>query len=321
MGETGKPTKHSRRAALRTWLTGSASLTLLAAACALPIRSILAAPAEQTAGPAPAQVPAVAPSAPSSSAVPSASAAPGASTPGAATGSATQMCVLTREQTEGPYYIDVDLIRSDITEGKEGLPLTLDLTVLNATTCQLLPDATVEVWHCDAAGDYSGFSGSLPNMQGEPPGSDSGSPPPMRPGGPPPGGSGGPPPGGMMPGSGPAMRNTPTNDLVFLRGGQVSDAAGRVTFQTIYPGWYRGRTVHIHLKVHAGGQEVHTSQMFFDDATSDEVFGSQPYAAHAGRDTMNATDGIFQAGGQQGLLALTKTDRGYTGTLTLGVQA
>jgi protocatechuate 3,4-dioxygenase beta subunit len=332
MDESGKPSKYSRRAALRTWLAGSASLTLLAAASALPLRSILAAPAEQTAGPAPAQVPAAAPSATGGSTAPATSAAPttspgsATSAAGAAASSAAQMCVLTREQTEGPYYIDVDLIRSDITEGKEGLPLQLSLTVLNAATCQPLPGATVEIWHCDAAGDYSGFSSSLPNMHGEPPGSDSGSPPPMRPGGPPPGGPGGPPPGGpppggMVPGSGPAMRNTPTNELVFLRGGQISDSAGLVTFQTIYPGWYRGRTVHVHLKVHAGGQEIHTSQLFFDDTTSDEVFSSPPYAAHAGRDTMNATDSIFQQGGQQGLVALTKADAGYTGTLTLGVQA
>jgi protocatechuate 3,4-dioxygenase beta subunit len=117
------------------------------------------------------------------------------------------------------------------------------------------------------------------------------------------------------------MRNTPNNDMIFLRGGQVSDSAGHVTFQTIYPGWYMGRTVHIHLKVHAGGAEVHTSQLFFDDALSNQVFATEPYSAHAGRDTMNATDNIFQDGGQQGLLTMTETDDGYTGTLTLGINA
>jgi protocatechuate 3,4-dioxygenase beta subunit len=233
------------------------------------------------------------------------------------------MCILTPEQTEGPYYIDVELLRSDITEGKEGLPLKLDLTLLNATTCQPLPDATVEIWHCDAAGDYSGFSGSLPGMQGEPPGSSSGCPPP-RPGdtgGPPPGGPGGPPSGGGAPGGGPTMRNIPTNDMVFLRGGQISDTSGKVTFQTIYPGWYMGRTVHIHLKVHVGGQEVHNSQLFFDDALSDQVFSQAPYSSHANRDTRNATDNIFQDGGQQGLLTIVRSGNGYTGTLKLGVQA
>src|SRR5581483_1209242 len=137
-------------------------------------------------------------------------------------------------------------------------------------------------------------------------------------GAPPPGGPGG--PGGPTAAGGAPLRNTPTNDLVFLRGGQISDATGKVTFQTIYPGWYMGRTVHIHLKVHAGGQEVHTSQFFFDDATSDQVFAQAPYSAHAGRDTTNATDSIFQDGGAQGLLTLTPTDNGFTGTLTLGVK-
>jgi protocatechuate 3,4-dioxygenase beta subunit len=228
--------------------------------------------------------------------------------------------LLTREQTEGPYYIDIGLIRSDITEGKEGLPLQLELTVLNAGTCQPIAGATVEVWHCDAAGDYSGFSSSLPEMMGEPPGSDSGGPPPGRPGpggGPPP--SSGPP--GGPPDGGEPMRNQPTNDMVFLRGGQVSDASGRVTFQTIYPGWYRGRTVHIHVKVHVGGDEVHTSQLFFDDAVSDQVFTRQPYAEHPGRDTTNAIDGIFLSGGQQGLLTLSQSVNGYIGSQTLGVQA
>src|SRR5918911_3385921 len=116
------------------------------------------------------------------------------------------------------------------------------------------------------------------------------------------------------------MRNTPTNNLVFLRGGQISDDRGQVTFQTIYPGWYAGRTVHVHLKVHAGGQEVHTSQLFFDDAISDQVFAQPPYSAHPNRDTRNATDNIFQNGGQQGLLSLTASDTGYAGALPLGVQ-
>jgi protocatechuate 3,4-dioxygenase beta subunit len=300
-----RPARLSRRAAVRAWLAGPASLALLAASGGLSPRRTVAALAEQVGGPAPAQIP------------PATGAGAGAGTPSATTPSAppaaaaapAPTCVLTREQTEGPYYIDVDLLRSDITEGKEGLPLRLELTVLGAASCQPLPNATVEIWHCDAAGDYSGFSGSLPDNLGEPPGSDSGSPPPR------PGPGGGPPPGG-----GPSMRNTPTNELVFLRGGQVSDASGRVAFQTIYPGWYRGRTVHIHLKVHVGGNEVHTSQLFFDDAVSDLVFSRPPYAEHAGRDTTNATDSIFREGGGQGLVALTQTADGYTGAATLGVQ-
>src|SRR3954467_5579786 len=236
--DEGRATRISRRTAMRTWLAGSVSLTLLAISGALPESTTMAAPAEQTGGAAPPHGPSVTPSAPRSGTTTTAPAASIASGSAAAPVAATQMCVLTPEQTEGPYYIDVGLLRSDITEGKEGLPLRLTLTVLDATTCQPMPNATVEIWHCDAAGDYSGFSGALPDMQGEPPGSNSGNRPPGPGGpggGPPPGGPGGPPPGGGAP-----MRNTPSNALVFLRGGQVSDASGRVTFQTIYPGWYRG---------------------------------------------------------------------------------
>jgi protocatechuate 3,4-dioxygenase beta subunit len=262
-------------------------LTLLTICGALPKGISFAAPVEQSTAPGPTQV------------------------------GATTMCVLTPEQTEGPYYLDVGLLRSDITEGKAGVPLRLDLTTLQASSCQPIQGATVEIWHCDAAGDYSGFSGALPTMQGEPPGSNSGNPPPA------PGGAGGPPPGGPRgpaAGGGAPAQNTPSNDLVFLRGGQVSDTGGLVTFQTIYPGWYRGRTVHIHIKVHVGGQEVHTSQLFFDDALSDQIFAQPTYAAHPNRDTRNATDNIFQSGGQQGLLTITPSDTGYTGTLSLGVQ-
>jgi hypothetical protein len=93
-----------------------------------------------------------------------------------------------------------------------------------------------------------------------------------------------------------------------------------VTFQTIYPGWYRGRTVHIHLKVHLEGNEVHTSQLYFDDALSEQVFARAPYAAHAGRDTTNAIDDIFLSGGGQGLVTMTSAGSGYAGTATLGVQ-
>jgi protocatechuate 3,4-dioxygenase beta subunit len=101
----------------------------------------------------------------------------------------------------------------------------------------------------------------------------------------------------------------------------MSDAAGRVTFQTIYPGWYMGRTVHIHVKVHVNGNAVHTGQLYFDDALSDTVFSQPPYSAHPGRDTTNATDSIYAQGGPQSTLALTPSGNGYAGEMALVVQA
>ena len=72
-------------------------------------------------------------------------------------------CVLSPEMTEGPYYIDGEAVRRDVTEGKPGVPLTLDLNVADATTCSPLPDAAVEIWHADAGGNYSGFNATADN--------------------------------------------------------------------------------------------------------------------------------------------------------------
>jgi protocatechuate 3,4-dioxygenase beta subunit len=194
-------------------------------------------------------------------------------------------CVLSPEVTEGPYWIANHLTRRDITGGRPGLPLVLRMTIVDATTCKPIESADVEVWHADATGVYSGYGAS----------------------GPPSGGGG---------------HATPDNAKRFLRGHQRTDAAGRVRFDTIYPGWYRGRTPHIHLKVHVGGSVVHTGQVFFRDAISDAVYRTSDYSAHGHPDTSNASDSIYaQAGGSRALLGLTRRSgaKGYRGTITLGV--
>ena len=180
-------------------------------------------------------------------------------------------CVLTPEQTEGPYYLPDSEIRSDITDGREGVPLRLELTVQRAESCEPIDGATVEVWHADAAGEYSGVDGA----------------------------------GGEL----------------FLRGGQRAGADGRVEFRTIYPGWYPGRATHIHVKVHAGGAEVHTCQLYFPDAVTRAINDGGAYAERGEPDTTNAADGIYGDGGDRSTLALTKSGDGYVGRLTLGVQA
>jgi protocatechuate 3,4-dioxygenase beta subunit len=185
--------------------------------------------------------------------------------------STTTSCVLTPEMTEGPYYIDGEAVRSDITEGKAGTPLRLDLTVVDADTCAAIPGASVEIWHADATGNYSGFG------------------------------------------------NT-TSNKTFLRGVQTADDSGRVTFHTIYPGWYQGRAVHIHLKAHKGGNQVHTTQLFFDEDMSHTVFAASPYNARSGQRTTNAQDSIYRDGGAQSTPAFTKDGDGYLGTLTLGIR-
>jgi protocatechuate 3,4-dioxygenase beta subunit len=188
-----------------------------------------------------------------------------------AAGAAT--CVLSPEVTEGPYWIDNKLTRRDITEDRPGVPLALRLTVVDATTCDAIPHADVEVWHADAQGAYSGYS-------------------------------------------------TGNTAKRFLRGHQKAGADGRVRFDTIYPGWYRGRTPHIHLKVHVGGHVVHTGQLFFGDATSRAVYRTSSYKSHGQADTTNGEDDIYdQAGGSKALAKVTKRahDRGYLAAMTLGV--
>jgi protocatechuate 3,4-dioxygenase beta subunit len=164
-------------------------------------------------------------------------------------------CVATAELTEGPFYFDVDSIRSDITEDRAGTPLRLALRVRDAASCEPISNAVVDVWHCDATGLYSGFESASTG-----------------------GGSGA---GGR------------TDDATYVRGAQVTNADGIVEFRTIYPGWYHGRTVHIHAKVHLDRRSVLTTQLFFDDDFSARVYRAEPYASAAERDTFNDDDQIF----------------------------
>jgi len=107
----------------------------------------------------------------------------------------------------------------------------------------------------------------------------------------------------------------------FLRGVQRTGASGFATFGTIYPGWYPGRTVHIHVKVHMGGNVVHTGQLFFDDALTDAVYRRAPYSARPNRDTRNANDSIYVNGGSRSLLSVKRQGPGYAGTIWMGVHA
>ena len=108
----------------------------------------------------------------------------------------------------------------------------------------------------------------------------------------------------------------------FMRGVQKTDAAGLAIFDTVYPGWYQGRTVHIHVKVHVGGNVVHTGQLFFDDALTDSVYKHSPYSLRPNRDTRNANDSIFVNGGKHSLLAVAaETPASFTGKITMGVHA
>jgi protocatechuate 3,4-dioxygenase beta subunit len=199
-------------------------------------------------------------------------------------------CVLTPEVTEGPYWIDNELTRYDVREGKPGVPLVLQFAIVNAKTCRPIRNADVEIWHADASGEYSGFDG---------PSSGEG-----------PGGPGGP---------------GPQTKTRYLRGHQRSDAVGNAAFLTIFPGWYRGRTPHVHMKVHVGSNDrvVHTGQVFFNEAIQSSVYRTGAYRGRGQSDTPHAQDMIYaQAGGSRAVVKLGRRPggaRGYLGRIVIGV--
>lgn len=170
-------------------------------------------------------------------------------------------CIVTPAQTEGPFFIDTGLNRSDIRSEpgnggiSAGLPLALSLRVsaVTAEACTPLQGALVEVWHCNAAGVYSGTSAAMGKR--------------------------------------------------FLRGYQVTGSGGEARFLTVYPGWYPGRTIHVHFKVlvknTAGRRFEFTSQLYFDDRVNDTVLAQPSYAAGTGsRRVRNGDDHLYRDGGR-----------------------
>jgi protocatechuate 3,4-dioxygenase beta subunit len=118
--------------------------------------------------------------------------------------------------------------------------------------------------------------------------------------------------------SGVSQQDT-TNER-FLRGVQRTDANGLAIFRTIYPGWYQGRTVHIHTMVHLGGNVVHTGQLYFSDALTDAVYRRSPYDQRPNRNPRNPGDSIYRNGGRRSTLKLVRNGAAYTGSITMGVQ-
>jgi protocatechuate 3,4-dioxygenase beta subunit len=189
-----------------------------------------------------------------------------------------KVCVFTPEATEGPFYFDPKMVRSDITEGKQGAPLLLALQVVEAKDCAPLPRARVDIWHADGVGLYSGYTDQ-----------ETGS----------------------------------TKVETFLRGTQFSGTGGEVRFNTIYPGWYPGRTPHIHFKVFVENQSVFTGQLYFPDPTTEHVYATvSPYRERKRkRDTFNTDDFIFvRQGGSDTIVKLAENNSSYLASLVIGIQ-
>ena len=202
-------------------------------------------------------------------------------------------CVVRPELTEGPYFVDRQVNRSDIRSDpasgamSAGTPLALAFTVsrVDGGACAPLAGAMVDVWHCDASGRYSSVNDRTVGFN--------------------------------------------TEGRKFLRGHQVTDGGGQAHFTTIYPGWYPGRAVHIHFKIRTPASAAHgddaanayefTSQLFFDDALTDQVFAQAPYAGNGARDVRNTGDGIYREAGSPLVLAAEKTDGGYRARFDVGL--
>lgn len=195
-------------------------------------------------------------------------------------------CVVRPQQTEGPYFVDELLNRSDIrsdpSDGsvRPGIPLHLTFNVSRVTegACVPLTGALVDVWHCDHQGVYSDVDDPGFNTVGR----------------------------------------------MFLRGYQIADDDGVVQFTTIYPGWYSGRTVHIHFKIRSEpdadpGFEF-TSQLYFDDELTDRIHAMEPYSEKGQRTVRNTQDGIYESGGSRLKLDPVQVDDGYSATFDIALQ-
>ena len=155
------------------------------------------------------------------------------------------MCRVTTATIEGPYYIDKEIVRSDIREDQPGVPLELELRLVNANAgCGPIVGAAVSVWHCNADGEYSGYLGNDPSVF---------------------------PDVGAADETGHVAEQGTER---FLRGIQTTDAEGKVRFQTIFPGWYTPRAVHIHVRAFVSERDMITTQLYFPQAVVNAVHSS-----------------------------------------------
>lgn len=162
------------------------------------------------------------------------------------------MCRLATAALEGPYYIDQRILRSDIREGQPGVPLELELQIVNANaSCTPVKGVAVSIWHCNAEGEYSGYLFNDPNKL-------------------------------------PDMRSVNEFGHVqekdnerWLRGVQTTDENGKVKFKTIVPGWYSPRAAHIHVRAFLSKSAMMTTQLYFPQSLLNNI--QSTHKAYKGR--------------------------------------
>lgn len=203
------------------------------------------------------------------------------------------MCVLTPEQAEGPFFINAPA-RSDITEDRVGLPLELRLQIVAAQDCSPIEGAVAEVWHCDASGRYSGYRDDLTRH----------------------------PMDTLLYLDGPDSHVEPVNDRTYLRGAQSSDANGMITFKTIFPGWYEPRATHIHVKLFIDDKAYLTSQLYFPDELVKRIYGThEDYLPHGKAPYTHGNDMVLGRWRDANGLLLTpeEQDGGLIASVKLGI--
>ena len=204
-----------------------------------------------------------------------------------ATRAATGTCTLTATETQGPYPLlailsNSAMVRSNITEGKTGVPLTVTLTVQDVSNgCAPVAGAAVYIWHCDKDGLYSGYSTGT---------------------------------------------NAGQSGLTYLRGIQVTNSSGQVTFTTIYPGWYAGRITHIHAQVYLNDNlsvtATATTQLAFPQDVTTAVYNSTLYSAKGQNNSVAsfAADNVFSDGTSTEMVAISgSVASGYAANLTVNI--
>lgn len=216
--------------------------------------------------------------------------------PTLATAAGGDVCVLLPVQTAGPYYFRSE-IRSAIREDRPGLPLALAIEVVKMPNCDPVEGALVEIWHCDAAGGYSGYGSVIARAPFDTAVA-------------------------VAAAGGADAHIPPTNDTTFLRGGQITGNQGRVAFETIFPGWYDPRVTHIHLKVSREGQSYLTTQLYFPDELTGEIYKAHPDYAPHGLCPYNLTNDLVlgELSGGTGVIlqAVRQPDR-IDATLRVGI--
>lgn len=186
---------------------------------------------------------------------------------------------LTNSATEGPCYFHVDT-GEDITKGRSGVPMQLCAQLINEQ-CEPLAGYTVEVWHCDARGKYSGdTTGS----------SDA----------------------GRFDSNFCTENDTEALESNYLRGQRTTDDEGRVNFKSIFPGWYAGRVIHVHFAVKdpAGERRLVSQWVYPEGLCTDICTNHELYSSRGQQDTPLAKDGLVPADGGNQMLSTRRNDDG-----------